>query len=225
MITSISSKKICIFIGILSITGIVILIAEYFSEKNMNNQIAASIPIVTSEKNINLTSKKDMSKTAIDLSMEKLNKQLAALQLQINQLKNQRVSNVEDTVSPELTPEEETKIATQAVQEEVELINNTLDLEAVDTAWAEDAHVALTEALQNNERMAGVQLDTVECKSTLCRLSLSFDDQLSLDNGFRTMPSIIPWEGQAFFQVDDVESGEAIVYLAREGHELPNTIE
>lgn len=223
-------KKIVIFISILSITSIVIWKADYFSEKNIidqslsSSQIANGMPTGSAQSNINRVPEKDISKKAIKLSIAKLNKQLTSLQSQINHLKNQGISNIEDTTLPELTPEEEAEIATQAIQQEVDLIDDTLDSETVDLAWSQEAHGVLTEAIQNNDRMTGVQLDAVECKSTLCRLSLSFDDQSSLDNGFRTMPSIMPWEGQAFFRVDDMESGEAVVYLAREGYELPNSI-
>jgi len=45
------------------------------------------------------------------------------------------------------------------------------------------------------------------------------------ENNFRHLQELVPWSGEMFFQVDDINAGEAVIYIARENHSLPRISE
>lgn len=120
----------------------------------------------------------------------------------------------------------ETDIETQEeenlseIYEQIDLFENTITSEPGDAQWSDEAMSSIRESMSNSQDELHMQLLEVDCRSTLCRMSFSLDSK-SPENGFRHLQDNIPWDGEMFFQVDDMESGEAIVYIARKDHQLP----
>ena len=105
------------------------------------------------------------------------------------------------------------------IQEQVELMNATLDVEDADPEWAEAAVTDLFDAFRADSTGI-VELVDAECRSTFCRFELVFDYE-EPEESFRHLQGLIPWDGEAFFQVEDIATGEAVVFLAREEFSLP----
>lgn len=119
----------------------------------------------------------------------------------------------------EESPEAREERAMAAISAQIDLLETTLDTELEDEEWADAAVTALRDAFEG-EIADGIQLLEADCRSSMCRLTLAFDAGLA-EEGFRKLQSIAPWAGETFFQVNDVTSGEAVVYIAREDHRLP----
>ena len=130
----------------------------------------------------------------------------------------------EKEAHPELTPEEEIELAEAQLQSQIELMEKTIFTEETDPEWSSEAELALDEAYRSGE-MEMVEIVDIDCRTTLCRVELSFDGSGSSEEDFFELVGLIPWGGQRFMRVDTGENAEAVVYLAREGHSLPRYIE
>ena len=117
------------------------------------------------------------------------------------------------------TPEEEHERADAQAQAQIEVLEGTVRAEQPDPQWAPTAQAALYQAFQG-EATKGLQLVDAKCGATLCRVDLASNGAGSPEASFRNLVHLAPWPGQGFFRIDG-ESGEAVVYLAREGHALP----
>lgn len=127
-------------------------------------------------------------------------------------------SDVDKRGVPESPEAEEERMLAQ-IREQVHMLDTTLYAEVVDRKWAEPATIALREALEK-ELADTIDVLEADCRSTMCRLSLAVDPA-SLEESFRKLQEVIPWNGESFFQMDDVDSGEAVLYIAREDLSLP----
>ena len=114
--------------------------------------------------------------------------------------------------------DEEAQAAVQ-LQEQVALMNNTLQSEYLDDQWSEAAVADVYESFQKDSGDGYAVLDA-DCRSTMCRVIVMLGDA-SPEENFMELGEKLPWNGEIFFQVDDMESGEAVIYLAREDHSLP----
>jgi hypothetical protein len=103
-------------------------------------------------------------------------------------------------------------------------LDAVLDAEAIDSAWADTAHRQLKQSLSN--AVAGVHVDEVSCRATVCRVELSYDNEeraqlLDLEQ----IAESLPWESQGAAMKLTGANGRqyAVVYVSREGHPLPLT--
>jgi hypothetical protein len=124
-----------------------------------------------------------------------------------------------DTDAPPLTPEEEDRRAQAQIQAQIELIENARRAEPPDPQWASTAQVALHEAFQS-KAVTGMQVGETDCRTTLCRAELLLDSSTSPQVISRELVHLAPWSGQSFIHLN-IETGEGVIYLAREGHSLP----
>ena len=122
-----------------------------------------------------------------------------------------------------LTPEEESARAEAQTKLQLDLLESMLLEEEIDPQWASVAQLSVAEVFQGEE-IAGVQLVNVECRTTLCRIELSLDGSTSPEDSFRNLIHIRPWQGQSFARTDH-EGDYTEVYLVREGHSLPQSME
>ena len=122
------------------------------------------------------------------------------------------------------TPEDEVRRAEAQVQAQIDLLEVTVLAEAPDPVWTSAAERSLQSVFQREEK-AGFHLVQTECRTTLCRLELSLDGSVSPEESFHSLVQMMPWQGQAFIRIEDGEGGAVVVYLAREGHALPQALE
>jgi len=76
------------------------------------------------------------------------------------------------------------------------------------------------EAELESRRTTGVSLLSSECKATLCKIELVFDDETTRERYTGLGTSIIPWDGQAFYHQSESEPNTMIYYVAKEGYDL-----
>ncbi len=117
------------------------------------------------------------------------------------------------------SPEAQEERMVARIREQVELLETMLGRELVDKEWAKPAMIALRDAFET-ETAEGIDLLEADCRGSMCRIRLAFDPSRA-EESFGRLQAIVPWGGEAFFQIDDVGAGEAVLYLAREGHQLP----
>lgn len=103
------------------------------------------------------------------------------------------------------------------------LIEETINVEELDSVWANFAVRELEAVFQDEEGQGFEVLDT-HCRSTLCRITLQPDDSKTgneiVNNLGRLIP-LLPWNSGAWFSIND--NGEVVGYLAREGYLLPES--
>ena len=108
-------------------------------------------------------------------------------------------------------------------QQSVAALASRLAGEEVDTDWAGNFQAALDNGLKS-ESFAGTRLSDVECKSSLCRVTLAHDnaetEELFLEN-MLDLP--VMSNTQAFYKREGNSDGSAslVLYIAREGQSLP----
>lgn len=96
-----------------------------------------------------------------------------------------------------------------------------LSREAIDAPWARTAQAEL-EAAYGMAQAEGVNFDEAECRSTMCRVTLTLDHpgkagEIQMQ---RLMDRPAPWPAFRYLQLDRA-SGTAVVFVMREGHQLP----
>jgi len=163
-----------------------------------------------------------------------LHRQMAALRARMGQLKQAPAETVAAPASPPAKPPRDVAAATdprprreagRQAEAQAARIEGTLATEEADASWALAAESALSQVFQHEE-LQGLQLVSVECRSTLCRLDIaahaSVADGSSFDEDIRKLLLRTPWSGQGFGRVDaDGPSPTALFFLSREGHSLP----
>lgn len=121
------------------------------------------------------------------------------------------------TSEPDPYPELDGNEHAQAVAESVE--QHLLE-QAVDTEWAAGMQARFDE-LFANERLTGSHVGAVDCRSTLCRLEVSFDDLTGRDALVDAASSLLEPNAQGFAHIEDDEDLEIQVYLSRQDTVLP----
>ena len=107
-------------------------------------------------------------------------------------------------------------------QQKIENFSSYYNSEEYDTDWTLTTYEVVTQSM---ERLAlsNSQLDSVDCRSTLCRMELSHDDDQSLQN-FRGQVGMLfayPVDGMIYSVDNGTETPGTVVYFTREGHDLP----
>jgi hypothetical protein len=105
-------------------------------------------------------------------------------------------------------------------QAQVEVLEGTMRAEPPDPQWAPTAEVALRHAWQG-EVTGGLDLVEAACGTTLCRVTFTSPGAGVPADRLPYLLHLAPWPGLAFFRVDG-EAGEVVVYLVREGYDLPH---
>ncbi len=152
----------------------------------------------------------------------KLSKEFDKLQSNLQELKDQSMLSSDVDSDPDTATEspeaEEERINTE-LSAQLYLLDETLEREPVDSEWSSKAAIAL-QASANQNRDTSIELIDVNCASSLCRMMISFTPG-EHENSFRHLQGLLPWSGEMFFQVEDVNVGEAVAYIGRENYPLP----
>lgn len=119
----------------------------------------------------------------------------------------------------------EERIAQEQVyeQQSVAALAGRLAGEEVDTDWAGNFQAALDQGLKS-ESFAGTRLSEVECKSSLCRVTLAHDSAETEEQFLENMLDLpVMSNTQAFYKREGNSDGSAslVLYIAREGQSLP----
>jgi hypothetical protein len=132
-------------------------------------------------------------------------------------------SNWLDTVVCPVEPEDEPDPeidARQQAQAVADGFDEHIVEQAVDAEWAAAMDVRFA-AVFAAERLAGSRLGAVDCRSTLCRLEVSFDRQGDRDTLIEQASDLLEPDAQGFAHIEDGDDLEIQVYLSRQGTSLP----
>lgn len=160
---------------------------------------------------------------------ELLRQELARLQSQLDELSKFQASlqvSVDDVLSDDGSDDlslahdnDQTQHIEEAIEQQQIAIDTRLYQEDVDQEWALETERALNEALAS-EALQGIEFVSSSCGSTLCKVELSIDPNLSPEVAMQKLSHHRSWDGPSFVKLD--EDGLVQIYFAREGHELPN---
>lgn len=122
-------------------------------------------------------------------------------------------------------------VESDEVQEEerVARIESELSKEPVDQAWSETAveeiSTTVTQAMEAlvPEDQRGLLAFDADCRSTLCRVELSYHDADTLQSLARDVPHRLGWQTTGTARIVSLPDGSSsmVVYLSRDGHTLP----
>jgi hypothetical protein len=99
-----------------------------------------------------------------------------------------------------------------------------LDAEPEDFAWQAQVQTAVEQRLEDlmaAQVLDGVTLTSTDCRTTMCRIALSFDDEVARQRWSGHAAFMIPWAGQSYFHQHETDPNSMILYVAREGTALP----
>lgn len=98
--------------------------------------------------------------------------------------------------------------------------------EREDSDWSRETegqivHILESTALEDSDLML------VDCRSTLCRLEVSHDDDEAQLQFLDTLPLTAPFDAEGFYErIDDGDGfSRTVVYLARVDHQLPALVQ
>lgn len=162
----------------------------------------------------------------IEGSVGKLDREMAALRDRLNALSasvaaNSAESQADNENQEAAVSEEEREAEVKAqIEQQLELYDNVAAQEGVDQEWASNAEADVYESFQNlSDERVGVS--EVRCHSSFCQAQISIDNE-DTNAAMRKLQEVAPWEGESFIWIEDVEQGEGLIYLAREGQKLPD---
>lgn len=156
--------------------------------------------------------------------------ELALLRKELNEMRNQQTrfqhtldsllstSNLGDDADeyPESTEIENSSVA----EAETLKLETDFESESVDLTWGGSAELQIQSAIDEISPK-GVYFKSTECRSTVCRIDVEFDDAKSKLEETSFLPMLIPWSGESYFHTDPASDGNAVVlYVAREGFSL-----
>jgi len=162
----------------------------------------------------------------IDAMQSELVNKINDLELEIDRLSTTRstIDTRQHSASPAIEAVSETGEEEQArvqieMGQQMDLLEYTLQTEMVDSGWSDRATVELNEAFRR-DTSSGLELLQADCRGSMCRIDVGYNSKAP-EESFRMLQGVIPWDGEAFFHIENIDSGQATLYLAREGNQLP----
>ncbi len=158
--------------------------------------------------------------TELHGDMQSLRDQLKALSDNVSL--QQAVKDVPTSESSDatLTEEESEQRLRAQVEEQLAYIEEAATVEGTDPQWAETAMTDVLESFQSLSE-EGVGVSDVRCHASFCQARFRLDDE-NVTATLQKLQTVSPWKGETFVWIEDVEQGEGVIYLAREGYELPH---
>jgi hypothetical protein len=108
-------------------------------------------------------------------------------------------------------------------EEQVARLDRAIKQETVDSQWASKAAAHIRHALQDLE-VQGSKLMDVDCRTTACRVTVVHNDPVAAEEfQMRFIPAVSDLLPKAFMTqfAAEGQGSETIVYLAREGFQIP----
>ena len=205
--------------------------AAWLVEKLSSQPAASPLPA-----KVETVSEDDSRLSGMQAQMEGLRQQLAAQQLEIARLsENREVTDRPGGKSGESGEAARVSQEEQALSEQKRLERSLVELEAAfasqaeDPRWSRTAEGQIAAAVGQISKASGKdlgelpQLQDADCRTTLCRLALTHTDEVAAERFMQEFPHRLSWR-QAHGRVQLVHNADgsvgSVVYLSREGHSL-----
>ena len=130
-------------------------------------------------------------------------------------------SSSETGAHDSLDPEMEEQKSLEAMQAQVQVLDETWRGEEPDPQWASQATAALNEAY-SAEELAGIDAQA-DCRWSLCRVDLTFTSSDVTGHALTLLSLWTPWKGRGFIHMD-TKDNRGVFYVARENFELPRAM-
>ena len=138
------------------------------------------------------------------------------------------ISNIEERLtekseSPTGEAGEDLSIAEQQqeevrkMEEQIVLLEDTLEEEATDINWSADAVSRINTVFGEVGILKNLNS---RCQSTMCRIDMEFENEYRSGENMNYISTNLPWNGMIFYRLGG-SGKQATVYLSREGYELP----
>lgn len=151
---------------------------------------------------------KDFSDTKADIEKIKL----ALQELQLN--RNTQVKIEKLILDPkQLALQEDIR-----QQQQHDLFESTFSSQDSDPDWSLQAVDKVKSSLA---LLDGLQIDNIECASTICKMTASTTSEGDTMDMYRDVDQKLAWPGQIYMSINE-NTGAMIAYLGREGNPLPN---
>ena len=119
------------------------------------------------------------------------------------------------------TPEATRRPAEQRLAEQKYIMAAVLEAEDQDPSWSAVAQQGLYESFAFEQDL-GIHVVDVTCRSSLCGAEFAFEGTVPDEAMYRNMLDRVPWSGQRYAEMSvDVDGPYIFMYIAREGHHLP----
>jgi hypothetical protein len=130
----------------------------------------------------------------------------------------ERQGDADDGLNGNLNADEAEYRQQVLVEAETKLVGDKMATEPNDPTWSKDASSQIVSRYRG-EGFESMNL-TVDCKSTLCKISFSNSDVGKATEAMRKMANDPPWSGPSFYHLDK-KTGQGYGYVGRESFELP----
>lgn len=193
---------------------------QALAKVNMENGTAVKIPVQSATR-----IPADSNAESVDVAGEltTLKEQLAQLR-EVQAILQQALddnltadSEPEDIQPPPEVVDEQIR---QKVAERTLQIEQDFAIQTIDPAWGDDAVLELQTEIEDNVP-DGTYILSNDCRNSLCRIELAFDDPVVRARTLSILPMLMPWSGESFLQTDSGDdSGNVVFYVSREGMTL-----
>lgn len=176
---------------------------------------------------------------ALKPELARLSADLAALREEVHALRQTAVQSdvaererepddEDENLNPEWAAEQELEREQAMIEARMQGLNAQLEAEQRDAAWASHAGTTLWQALAGQD-LAGTTVAGLDCRATLCRLDLNYEDeasrnrflQITLDRYIRPAITDI-LDAMTLHSVQNTDGSIAtVIFWARAGHRLP----
>ena len=159
--------------------------------------------------------------------ISQLEQQLTQIKNTLNHLMLAQKNEPSNIYQPEVTEEEIiTGVTVEEPVEDRQFVDHFASYLTNEVSSSDDDQESTSKIEQSFEtelesrKITGVSLLSSECKATLCKIELGFDDEATRERYSNMGTSIVPWNGQTFFHQSETDPNNMIYYVAKEGFEL-----
>ena len=169
----------------------------------------------------------------LELKLSKISDDLNLLKKQMNSLKKEGESDKNLPSSREVKDSPESFQSVMETRKEISKLAQEKTLSTYETAltegkddrdWSGDISTKINNFISSNEMGDNVYLQSVECRTSLCKIHLSYSNKtrLSSKSLVRTFGNVSVYS----YKIRNASPGqdESVLYISREGGELPRSL-
>lgn len=182
------------------------------SDAEIDMSVYESMPNLLSNNEQTLQTNLSKQMLANKTQISQLKQQLKQLKKTLNQLTITQRNAQEYSFQPKEVEENViTSITEEAFVEGRQFADHIANYMASEVNNCEDDQESSSKIEQNFEaelesgEITGISLFSSECKATLCKIELGFDNEATLERYADIVISIVPWDGPAFFHPGESE--------------------
>ena len=163
---------------------------------------------------------------ASEATIEALREQYQALEYQQARLQESLAALLVETSAQSYDNSESDDLALDSGPESAPAaasleVQSHFDTDDTDAGWGAEAEATLSTAFTDGITASRMAVHSAECRSTICRLEVAFDDASARLEESPFLPMMIPWQGESHIKNDSTGAGDTVtVYVAREGFTL-----